>query len=67
MSAWPLPPKMAAQYAARALAGEGRALGHGVYVFETVRDEITLVSLVPPLGHYTKRKPTPAQTNKGEG
>jgi hypothetical protein len=55
MNVYPLPPKMAAQYANRAKAGEGKSLGHGVYVFQNGREEITLVSLDPPSGHYVRR------------
>lgn len=60
-----LPPRMAAQFAERAKRGEAtRVLGQDIfepaswiYAFENGREEITLVSLDPPMGHFVIVKP----------
>ena len=64
---FPLPPKMALKYQEMAKRGEAtRILGKDIlddpsswtYIFSTPTEEITLVGLDPPCGHYKKLKIT---------
>lgn len=50
----PLPPKMAQKFADRAKSGEGENIGSGCVRFKEGREEITLLSIDPPIGHMIR-------------